>query len=259
VTLPRYTGVTVQTTTNAPAPAATVTVTLHNTSVPADLFSDENGATPLANPLTSDAVTGLFTFCVANGLYDITVTGLTVTPYTIPGVQLVYLGAPVGQLFLATVTLTDAQIKALPTTSVTLVAAPGVGQIILPLRGLLTTSFVAPYTNINAAGAFLSIALGVFPATNVPFSFIPNDAAIVAGSPTGFSDLFTSTTPKRQDLVPWANTEGVDQWGPITGANARTTVDNQPLVIGVDNQGDGDLTGGDPANTLTVTGYYLIL
>lgn len=257
MTLPRYTGVTVQTATNAPAPAATVTVNLHNTSTPADLFSDEGGATPLANPLTSDAVTGLFTFCVANGLYDLTVTGVALTPYTIPGVQLVYQGAPVGQLLIQPFTLQHADILALPTTPFTLVAAQGPGSILLPIRGLLTTSFVAPYTNINA-GAFLSIALGVFPATNVPFNFIPNDASIVAGSPTGFSDLFASTTPKRQDLVPWANTEGVDEWGPLTGANARTTVDNQPLIMAVDNQGNGALTGGDPSNTLSGFIAYLI-
>ena len=78
--LPRYNGVTVQTTTNAPAPAATVTVYLHNTNDTADLFSDEAGTVDLANPLTSDAITGLFAFYAANGIYDLTITGLTVTP-----------------------------------------------------------------------------------------------------------------------------------------------------------------------------------
>jgi len=257
MTLPRYTGVTVQTTTNAPAPTATVTVYLHNTNDKADLFSDEAGATPLANPLTSDAVTGLFTFCVANGLYDLTVTGLTVTPYTIPGVQLVYLGAPVGQVFLSTTVLTHAQILALPTTRLTLVAALGAGTVLSPLYAQLRTTVAAPYTNIDPAAVF-SIA---YPDSNDTdaFAYLPNDAAITNGSTTLLSD-FLAAGQALVRLVPFMKTENVHQWGPVPVVYApASNLDNQPFQTFCDNGALGNFTGGDPSDTLTITTAYLVL
>ena len=57
--------------------------------------------------------------------------------------------APVHQ---ATVELTDAQVKALNATPVTLAAAPGPNRVLLPLGGVMRRVFRSAYTNVNANG-----------------------------------------------------------------------------------------------------------
>lgn len=278
MTLPRYTGVTVQTTTNAPAPAATVTVYQHNTNIPADLFSDEAGTTPLANPLTSDAVTGIFTFCVANGLYDLTVTGVALTPYTIPGVQLVYQGAPVGQLFIISSTFTHADLLAWPTTPLTLVAAPGVGRTLVPLVArLVVDTTAAPYANIDpgtvpSTGATINIHTVDW--SYDLFSYLVNGYAggtLVNTGQTLVTQFLGGAGQQRWQPLPFAAGKDpadgattpffVAGWGLLgdpTIADA-TAAQNQALVAAFSNGALGNLTGGDPANGLTATVAYLVL
>lgn len=265
MTLPRYTGVTVQTTTNAPAPAATVTVNLHNTSTPADLFSDEAGSSPLANPLTSDAVTGLFTFCVANGLYDITVTGVALTPYTIPGVQLIYQGAPVTSLLVNETVLSNTAILQAPTTDASLLPAPGVGFRYRPFGlSFLLTATAGAYTNISTDYADLHIALGSSSGPNAVYPIMVNDNST---SPVlaDLSGAFGAAVATLWDV----NFPGLYAVGPAAFGNINYVLpnvnprlsplqwDNQPLVFGMVN-GLGNLTGGDPTNTLRIRTYYLI-
>lgn len=60
----RYTGL-------APVAGATITVVDHGTADLVDLFEDLDGATPLGNPLTADARTGIYAFCAEQGDYDV--------------------------------------------------------------------------------------------------------------------------------------------------------------------------------------------
>lgn len=151
-------------------------------------------------------------------------------------------------------TLNTAEVLALPTTAIQLIAAPGAGLAIVPWFGVL---FYQPgavaFSNIDAAGV-----LGVrFP---TPFSqglsYVPNDAAITFGSTTNLTDLLGSTTARRAVLVPTEKTEGQDDWGPVPFVEDTGTVENTALMIDVDNNGAGDFTFGDGA--LKVVVYYTI-
>jgi len=159
------------------------------------------------------------------------------------------------EIYQSTTTLTDAQVKALPTTPITLVAAPGAGLAIEPLYAVAFCKAASgAYTNINAAG-WLTIRY----ASTDAMSYLPNDALITAGSATRLSDLLGSTTPRRVKFVPYQDTEAVDGWGPVPGVIQTSFVTNAALTILIDNAAGGVLTGGHAANTLTVVTAYQIV
>ena len=70
-------------------------------------------------------------------------------------------GASVQTVYSQTATLTDDQIKALPTTQVEIVAAPGAGKIIIPLFGGSAILTGANYTN-KSSDALLSVSMAGF-------------------------------------------------------------------------------------------------
>jgi len=74
-------------TTGAAVPNASVTVYLVGTLDKATIYSDE-GITPIANPLTTDS-NGRFSFYVANGDYDIEISGSGIVTYKLTDVTIV--------------------------------------------------------------------------------------------------------------------------------------------------------------------------
>lgn len=74
--------------TNAAQPGSTVTVYDTGTLNLSALFEDAAAVTPLANPFTLGDTTNLFTFFAADGVYDVTISKVGATTYTIPAVQL---------------------------------------------------------------------------------------------------------------------------------------------------------------------------
>ncbi len=155
--------------------------------------------------------------------------------------------------------LTNAQTLALPTAEVTLtnMTTPGAGLIFLPIGGaILTKTASGAYTNINA-DAWIRVR---YSGGDHFLSYIPNDTAspgITNGSATRVSDLLGTTSPKRVVLVPYQDTEAVDEWGPI-GAVLGSSADNNAVVISIDNNGSGNLTGGHVSNVVRVIVYYVI-
>ena len=277
----RYTGQTLNQALNVPALGAKVDVYLANTLVHAVIFSDAAGEFEIGNPLTSDLTTGVFSFCAANGLYDITITPVagTGTPYTIAAAQLLYGVGPVGQFLVATTTFPHAQILTWPsqTNGLTLVPAPGAGLTVVPLlvRAVMDTRGGA-YTNIDTGatpntGAYLDVH--TLDWTHSLFSALVNGygAGTDNTDALGVTDFLGVVGQQLWSVLPFAaGTDpfnGASQaffaggWGVVGNPTVIpwTAAQNQPLIAFLTNGALGNLTGGAPANSVTFTVAYLLL
>lgn len=151
------------------------------------------------------------------------------------------------------VTLTNAQIKALPTTAITLVAAPGVGYRIRLLAVSLKTNFTAGgYSNRNATYIDLHSA-------NYEI-YGPVDDSATTPPLTGMTTILSTAGEVVYDIhVPnVAGTPSAGAAGYVLNSifPAKVDVDNVALTLAADNNGSGDFTGGNAANTLKVTIYW---
>lgn len=158
-------------------------------------------------------------------------------------------GAVVQTILSSKTTLTDAQIKALPTTPVALVPAPDEGKMILFHRASLLFKRTADYTNIG----------------NRSFLYINASDQLGGGVSQKLSDYnrfeitnFLAYGADAIALLPAAA-------GTPDGFLSYDTFYfiGTGLYLMFQNEGDegavGDLTGGDPANTLEVTVFYSIV
>jgi hypothetical protein len=160
-------------------------------------------------------------------------------------------------------TLTDAQIKALPTTPVTLVSAPASGSRIKVMGGSASLNTTAgAYTNINTvycavqidnpSGDWMAGPLAVndssmtTPLTNVT-SWFGGAAHLVIDIPC----------PAMKPIDAGA-VSGHSEWIQPFGASVSSHVDATAVRISVDNGGSGVWTGGNSANSLIVTLYYAV-
>lgn len=148
----------------------------------------------------------------------------------------------------ATVTLTDAQIKALPTTGVDVVAAPGAGKILIPQFAWARVAWTADYTNI-AAAAVLELR---FTGGASFFCVLDNSvntavgSLLAGGGPDAVGGYFgLRTRPGAAANYGIAGLYDAD-------------VANLPLTIVGNNDGSGAFTGGNGANTMTVTVAYYV-
>lgn len=149
-------------------------------------------------------------------------------------------------------TLTNAQILALPTTGVDLVATPGANRAILPIWGLLNMDASAgAYANINADGFLFLQTSG----NNLMSNYVAN---VTAPSRTYLSTLLGATR-FCVPLMAYCDTLETDQWGNLANPFARANLENRSLQIKADNGGSGDFTGGNAANTCVVTVLYIDL
>jgi hypothetical protein len=160
-------------------------------------------------------------------------------------------GVPADSLIrYATVTLTNAQTKALPTTSITLVAAPGAGLTIVPLFAHLRAAWVADYTNIDAT-ATLFVGIGSN-ALLLPLrqGVVSQVGALLAG---GGPDGMHATLPPIFAAASEYNSGGFSGWSALYDSD----VANAALVLGATNGAAGDFTGGNAGNSLAVRVWYV--
>ena len=126
------------------------------------------------------------------------------------------------------ITLTDAQIKALPTTPIVVLANPG-GKVYQPLYVQIFADFTAgAYTNVNA---------GVF--TTVYSMGRDQDTAQRSG------DFFTDNGGVSYFFMPLEPTPA--SWD---------YQDADPITLEISNAANGNFTGGNAANTMKVIVTY---
>lgn len=136
----------------------------------------------------------------------------------------------------ASVELTDAQIKALPTTYIEVVPAQGAGKLIVVQCVLIEFYFSVTYTNVTG-GSYLICGYGNW---DVDASSI----VLFVGSANNVFSVLTSA-------------QDGDSAAEYLSASRNTLQDNVALKIISSNT--GDFTEGNAANTLKVTVYYVVV
>lgn len=152
-------------------------------------------------------------------------------------------------LLARTVVLTDNDIQNLPSTPFTLVPAPGAAFYLQFVMAIAKSSFITGYTVNN--DAFMEIDL-----VEAESNYLINNTTT---TPVRTDlDTFLSTGSRRVLFVPQTLTvdPASDEWGNI--GYPRSVGANTALTLFGDNSGTGDYTGGNAANTLTVTTYYVV-
>jgi hypothetical protein len=158
----------------------------------------------------------------------------------------------------STLTLTDTQIKALPTTPVQLVATPGAGLWIKPMAVTYQTHIVGAYTNLNATYVDFHQTLDTY-----YVSYGPVDDSTTTPTLTNVTALLTTVADLVQEIGQpnlaavgaSATTQGYVQQVSQAGTGQ---LGNKPLMMNIDNNGSGNLTGGNASNTLKVKIYYVV-
>lgn len=135
----------------------------------------------------------------------------------------------------ATVTLTDAQIKALPSTPVEVVGTPASGKAYVLVNVTLNGSFVAAYTNLTGHGWWEDLGLYA-------------QGTYGSGQVSDFTGL--------DGFLNYTSDRGLVTLGPYQWMKRPASAASFELVALNDT---GDFTGGHASNTLTVSVLYYVL
>jgi hypothetical protein len=203
----------------------------------------------------NEGATGTYTLLgTVDGATNLVLTGAT-------GVVLAYIdndawrtaesvsgGGGSGLLLKATVTLTDAQIKALPTTPVEIVAAPGAGKLIWPLSAVIVCDTSANgYTNTdNVVALFIEWWDGSHLSNQWGVSH-PNVLNLL----TAFDKVVLHVPPADTPSAFGVELDGIYL--------STSQLADFPLRLRLPNDPAGNFTGGDPANTLRCTVFYCVV
>jgi hypothetical protein len=148
-----------------------------------------------------------------------------------------------GVVTLYTRTLTDAEIKALPSTPIAIAAAPGAGIARMPIYATLNLDWTANYTNIHGASQLIMRSLGD---SNPLLAYLDEtDQSGVTGLLAPGQDTLALMQPPGLALSTFILAQyGIDPNGILNTAINFTAVNSA-----------GDFTGGNAANTLRINLY----
>lgn len=156
-----------------------------------------------------------------------------------------------------TVTYTNTQIKALGDSSIALLPAPGAGLRIRVIAISFNANTLAgAYTNVNTTYADFHLSIG-----GDAVGYGPVNDNTVSPALTGVSNLLATANHVIYDLVqPSAGAPGPAgglQYVQNTNALFAANEVNTALLLNMSNNGSGALTGGNAANTLKLTVYWV--
>jgi hypothetical protein len=130
----------------------------------------------------------------------------------------------------------NAEVKALPTTPITIIPSPNDGSLLIPFRAFLGLRSVAGYTNFDIT---FSLKLNYQAPGVDKFSF-GSGVDLILGSASNVAMPYT-----------------------LGGADSFTGIApsaiNKPLQLSATNGAAGNLTGGNAANSLLVTVFFVSL
>lgn len=143
-----------------------------------------------------------------------------------------------------TLTLTNAQIKALPTGAIDIVAAPGPGQMNQFILGIIEIDTQAgAYTNVNASAA-------------IQFQLAPNGNATPITPLIPLDGYLDAAGTALNSVLQDPTNTG---FGNSFLADVGISFEDLSIGVWVANGGDGNFTGGNEANTMKITVIYDVI
>ena len=159
--------------------------------------------------------------------------------------------ANLGVILTSTLTLSNAQILASPTTEYDAIPALGAGFAPMYLFSIWKLdSTAAAYATVNAAAYAVIGTTGEAIALS---SYFQNNAGL---SLTSMTDFLTNTA-KMSAMVPFYAQDGGIGGLAVQGGVSYAALDNTSIKLIVSNGGSGNFTGGNAANSWVLTTYYV--